>query len=47
MDDDMERRMLSLCQDIMYTVKKSKIKTPKHVGLAMSVKHLTGTVVNR
>ena len=48
MDNDMERRVLSLCQDIMYIVKKSRVKTPKHIGLALSVKHLTGSkqVVN-
>ena len=43
MDNDMERRVVSLCQDIIYTVRKSRVKTPKHIGLAMSVKHLTGS----
>ena len=41
MDNDMERRVVCLCQDIIYTVRKSMVKTPKHIGLAMSVKHLT------
>ena len=39
----MDRRVLSLCQDIIYTVKKSRVKTSKHIGLAMSIKHLTGS----
>ena len=48
MDSDMDRRVVALCQDIIYTVKKSRVKTPKHIGLAMSIKHLTGSkqVVN-
>ena len=48
MDSDMDRRVVALCQDIIYTVKKSRVKTLKHIGLAMSIKHLTGSkqVVN-
>ena len=34
---------MSLCQDIICTVKRSRVKTPKHIGLAMSIKHLTGS----
>ena len=47
-DKHLERKIISLCQDIIYTVKKSRVKTPKHVGLSMSIKHLTGSkqVVN-
>ena len=39
----MEKKIVSLCQDIIYTVQKSRVKTPKHIGLAMSIKHLTGS----
>ena len=43
MDKDLERKLISLCQDIIYTVQKSRVKTPKHVGMSMSIKHLTGS----
>ena len=43
MDKSMEKRILSLCQDIIYTTQKSRVKTPKHIGLSMSIKHLTGS----
>ena len=48
MDSDMDRRVMALCQDIIYTVKKSRVKTPKHISLAMSIKQLSGSkqVVN-
>ena len=38
-----ERRMLAICQDILYCSSHGRLKTPKHTGLAMSVHHLTGS----
>ena len=37
------RRVLSTAQDIIFAASNSRCKTPKHVGLAVSVKHLTGS----
>ena len=42
-NDATHRRVLSLSQDIIYTVNSSRCKTPKHVGLALTLKHLTGS----
>lgn len=39
MDKEVEKRVISLCQDIIYTVKRSRVKTPKHVGLSVSIKN--------
>ena len=39
----MEKKIVSLCQDMIYTVQKSRVKTPKHIGLAVSITHLTGS----
>ena len=41
-DKDLERKLIPLCQGIIYTVQKSRVKTPKHVGMSMSIKYLTG-----
>jgi len=46
------RQILSIGQDILYTTSLGKIQTPKHVGLATSIRHLTGskkviTMLNR
>ena len=38
-----EDRVLSLGQDLVYTVTNGKVATPKHVGLAMAVKHKTNS----
>ena len=35
------RRVLAVAQDIIYAATKSRCKTPKHVGIAMAVHHLT------
>ena len=47
-----ERHVLMIGQDILHSATHGRIKTPKHVGLAMSVRHLTGskqliTMLNR
>ena len=42
-DSDMDRRVMSLCQDIIYTVNKSRVKAPKHIGLAIFINHFTGS----
>ena len=42
-DPDIERRILAVAQDIIFSATNSCCKTPKHVGLAMSVKHVTSS----
>ena len=37
------RHILSVSQDLLYMVSKGRCKTPKHVGLAMAIKQLTGS----
>lgn len=49
---NVHRLVLSLCQDLIHSVSRGRIKTPKHVVLPMTVKSLTGnveliTVLNR
>lgn len=49
---NVHRLVLSLCQDLIHSVSRGCIKTPKHVVLPMTVKSLTGnveliTVLNR
>jgi hypothetical protein len=38
-----ERRVLSLAQDAMHCATHGRVKLPKHVGLAMTVRHLTAS----
>ncbi|EDO34446.1 predicted protein [Nematostella vectensis] len=38
-----ERRVLAIAQDLVYFTTHARIKPPKHIGLAMSVRHLTGS----
>lgn len=38
-----ERRVVMLGQDIVHSVTHSRVKTPKHFGLAVTVHHLTGS----
>lgn len=38
-----EKRVLTIGQDLIYSVSKGRIKTPKHVSLPMTVKNLTGS----
>ena len=40
---DDERRVLMLGQDMVYMSTHSRVKTPKHVGLAVTLHHLTGS----
>ena len=40
-DDD--RRVLMLGQNMVYTAMHSRVKIPKHIGLAVTVHHLTGS----
>lgn len=47
-----ERRIIMIAQDIVYSVTHGRVKTPKHVALGMSVRHITGskqviTLLNR
>lgn len=49
---DNHRVILSIAQDIIYSVHRGRLKTPKHVVLPMTVKSLTGnaeliTILNR
>ena len=44
-DPDIERTVLAVAQDIIFSATNSRCKTPKHVGLAVSVKHITGSKV--
>ena len=38
-----ERRVLSIAQDIIHCASNSRVKLPKQIGLAMTVRHLTGS----
>ena len=38
-----EYKVLSIAQDVIYCCRKSRVKLPKHVSLAMSVNHLTSS----
>lgn len=47
-----ERHILAIAQDLIYATTHGRVKTPKYVGLAMSVQHMTGskclvTMLNR
>ena len=42
-DDRKHRRVLAIAQDIVFYISNARCKTPKHVGLAISVKHITGS----
>ncbi|CAH3184664.1 unnamed protein product [Porites lobata] len=47
-----ERHTLAIAQDLIYAATHGRLKTPKHIGLAMSVRHMTGskhlvTMLNR
>ena len=51
-DENCQRLVLSLAQDLLYNVSKGRMKTPKHVALPIAVKNLTGskeviTLLNR
>ncbi|XP_078679324.1 uncharacterized protein LOC144914979 [Branchiostoma floridae x Branchiostoma belcheri] len=38
-----ERQILALSQDIIFATSRGRIKMPKHVGLGVSVRHMTGS----
>ena len=40
---DDKRKLLSICQDVMYMSNKGKVIFPKHSSLAMTVRHMTGS----
>ena len=40
-DENCQRLVLSLAQDLLYNVSKGRMKTPKHVALPIAVKNLT------
>ena len=40
---DDHRRVLMIGQDMVHTAMHSRVKTPKHIGLAVTVHHLTGS----
>ena len=42
-NDAIYRIVLSLSPDIIHLVNTSRCKTPKHVGLALTLKHLSGS----
>ncbi|CAH3184172.1 unnamed protein product, partial [Porites lobata] len=47
-----ERHTLAIAQDLIYATTHGRVKTPKHIGLAISVRHMTGskhlvTMLNR
>ena len=44
-DPGIERRILAVAQDIIFSATNSRCKTSKHVGLAMSMKHITGSMI--
>ena len=40
---DSHQLVLSLAQDIVSVVSHGRVKTPKHVALPMTIKHMTGS----
>ena len=40
---EVERRIISIAQDIIHCSSNACVKVPKHIGLAMAVHHLTGS----
>ena len=38
-----ERHILAIAQDLVHATTHGRLKTPKHIGLAMSVRHMTGS----
>ncbi|XP_049332864.1 uncharacterized protein LOC111197609 isoform X2 [Astyanax mexicanus] len=41
--DDMNLKMISICQDILYLASKGRRQTPKSLCLGLTVRHLTGS----
>jgi hypothetical protein len=49
---DVQRRILSIGQDLLYCTSNGRVKTPKHVSLGMAVQNISGssqvvTLINR
>ena len=42
-NEELKREILSVTQDIIYISSHGQKDTPKHVGLAVSLRHLTGS----
>ena len=42
---DTERKLLSICQDIIHLACRGRKQIPKHLALAMTVRHLTGSSI--
>ena len=40
---NLKRRIMAIGQDLVYNVSNGRVKTPKHVSLAVAVKNLTGS----
>ena len=40
-----ERKVLTISQDIIHSASNTRVKLPKQIGLAMAVHHLTGSEV--
>ena len=37
-----ERHISAIAQDLIYATTRGRVRTPKHIGFAMSVRHMTG-----
>jgi hypothetical protein len=42
-NESSHRAVLSIAQDMIYTASNGSVKPPKHIGLAVSLHHLTGS----
>lgn len=42
-DKNLESKLLSICQDIMFVHSKGRKQTPKHLSLSMAIRHISGS----
>ncbi|XP_038062706.1 uncharacterized protein LOC119733191 [Patiria miniata] len=42
-EDAVQNRILTIAQDIVYLASKGRVQTPKHLSLAMTLRHLSGS----
>ena len=42
-DKSVHRHILSVTQDLIFMLSKGAEQPPKHIGLAMTVRHMTGS----
>ena len=42
-NESLERKLVSVCKDIVFLSSRGEKQTPKHVALAMTVRHWTGS----